>query len=302
MENRNFDLFLERNEAVEAHFNFCNEHKINELEIEFDNKTVSIVSAINNDSEDLVRLEDGIIGVDDLMVGKFHPDNIDNTYFWKRAVEVSKSLAIAPSGDTVDNQVINANSLEHNHKVMTLEFLDLYLTTNPNAKILEIGPGLGNITEYIAEKYNGDNYQAIDIHPHFEHPRLFKSDGKSIPSDIKGKIDLVYSGNVFQHLSKNQRMGYLKDIKELLSDGGEFIVSLFVAHNDNIDAKVTLPDGEEHRIFNMFTRGHQPLCNFFGQFTEVPYLGDLKIEFNSMGFDFDVLRGVGNTVVFRLKH
>lgn len=293
----NLDLYLDRNLEVKRFFDFCEEHKINEIEIEVGDDKFSIISA-NVTDKDIVMSENGKTIFTNDFYEKFHPDNIDNNLFWNRAVKLSKSMSIAPSGDTEDIQVINETSLR-SHLSISLPTLDKHMKLNPNSTILEIGPGLGCVADYIKEKYPYSDYYAIDVCPHFQHPKLFKSDGKSIPNQIPNELDIVYSVNVWQHLSDTQRIGYLTDIKKRLSDNGIAIISMFVAAPENIDLII---DGRG-RLFGMFTEDGTPLTNFYGQLTEVPWYGQLVSLFEHIGFKSEAVNVCnGNHVVFKLTH
>jgi cyclopropane fatty-acyl-phospholipid synthase-like methyltransferase len=151
---------------------------------------------------------------------------------------------------------------------------------------LEIGPGLGCIKEYIETNYNIDNYYAIDVCKHFDFERLYKCDGKSIPIDME--FDIIYSHNVFQHLSKKQRLGYFRDVKRVLKDDGEFTFSLFVRTENN------------KQFFNTKRTNGAYLSLFYNQFIEIPTVDDIFYEVRSNGLKISLEKEVNNICVFKV--
>lgn len=97
-------------------------------------------------------------------------------------------------------------------------------------RVLEIGYGFGGAAEFF--KDHGAEYHGIDYVRSKEG--MTDEDGfhviekSGIPDWLMvDKFDLVYSYNVFQHLTQAQRVEYFKQIYEILKPGGHFVVSVF---------------------------------------------------------------------------
>jgi 2-polyprenyl-3-methyl-5-hydroxy-6-metoxy-1,4-benzoquinol methylase len=119
--------------------------------------------------------------------------------------------------------------------------LDLYndtydlfckLVESPNATILEVGCGPGNITKYISTKRPDFQIEAIDIAPNMielakvNNPRasFHVMDGRDI-----GKLESTYDGIVagfcMPYLSKEDSSRFIRNCAELLVAGGIFYFS-----------------------------------------------------------------------------
>jgi hypothetical protein len=139
---------------------------------------------------------------------------------------------------------------------------------------MEIGPGYGNILEVLVSKGWDKNYYAIDINPLFEHPKVFKCDGRNIPDTIPYPMDVVYSINVFQHLSKKQRTSYYRQIFEILENNGTFVFGMFVETPLNKDWSCWGVKNDDGRNY----------CSFFKQLTEIDKIEELYGELEKIGY------------------
>jgi hypothetical protein len=88
------------------------------------------------------------------------------------------------------------------------------------------------------------------------------------------KYDIIYSCNVFQHLSPRQFAQYCNDAVEMLNDSGIFYFSTLV-HSCAVGTEVS--SGRAESDGQLYLR-------HYGQFTRVPYVQDL-INFISSKFD-----------------
>lgn len=219
----------------------------------------------------------GIMGgvVDTRAINKFSPDRVDNNLFWSEAINAFK---LFPIGGQMCNDVdeVNKLSLRMGTFLNTIpQFMSLIGTRN--ISFLEIGPGYGGIHNLIAEVNSlkpSFDYYAIDVNPLFESDRLFKTDGKTIPSVVPSQLDMVYSVNVFQHLTPNQRKSYYQQIYDRLIPGGEFIFSMFVENEHNKDLKVWGYKDKTGRNY----------VHFFNQFTAVDTYPELETVIGKVGF------------------
>lgn len=209
-------------------------------------------------------------------VERLSPDNIDCCKFWKKATDNFPLFSVAGGIQTITTiEELNCLSIYSASSFGVLKILDYYYQKNKDLKLLEIGPGHGGLYKLIAKNFGDENYYAIDVNPLFEYPRLFKTDGKTIPDTIPCELDCVYSVNVFQHLSKSQRTAYYRQIYTALKKGGIFIFGMFVITDENKDWPVWSTRDVDGKIY----------CNFFKQLTEVDTEDVLLNELTDLGFN-----------------
>lgn len=238
--------------------------------------------------------EDGvyITVVDSEFAEKLSPNNIDSSYFWKKATEVFPLASIAYSPGANNEIELNASSLQSNHiGTGSINRLINAFEKKEHPNILEIGPGYGCITGFIAENYSLKNYYAIDVNPLFKFKRLYQTDGKTIPECVPDSLDVVYSVNVFQHLSPEQRFSYYQQIKERLVVGGKFIFSMFVVDKETENGVILREkNGEKEwgRIFGIVDKKGNRYANFFSQLTKCNRIEELELIFKELNMDFEI--------------
>lgn len=209
-------------------------------------------------------------------IEKLSPDNINNEKFWKLATKNFPLFSIAGGVQTIKNVEeinITANKMALNLGVIT-PLSTLFAEMGEDVRMLEIGPGYGNILDVLKSNKWEKNYYAIDINPLFSFDRLFKCDGRNIPDSIPNPMDVVYSMNVFQHLSKNQRTSYYRQIFEVLKDGGKFIFGMFVE----------TPENKNWNCWQIRDRQGRKYCMFFKQLTQIDRVEDLYKELKNIGY------------------
>ena len=114
---------------------------------------------------------------------------------------INKNSIIVTSNEDIGLINYNANMLAS----------DIYAFQEVNRlsykkRLLEIGCGYGNLYNFLK---NDCDYSGIDVVKRFDACTL--TDGNGIPKSILNKkFDVVYSCNVFQHLSLKQKRRYLK--------------------------------------------------------------------------------------------
>ena len=237
--------------------------------------------------------------IDKKFAEKFSPDNVDSCHFWKQATTIFPFASVSYSPGTRSKNSLNIKSFKGNHERHgSVKPLDEVFEKNPRAKMLEIGPGYGCIKEYIEKKYCVDNYYAIDVNPLFKYKKLYKTDGSTIPEKIPGDLDVVYSINVFQHLSEKQKLSYYTQISSLLKPGGKFIFSMFVVAPDTINSVFKNEKGEFQRIFGMCDIDGNFYVNFFSQFTVCPRLDDIIKTMMDLNFELEIIDKQWNSFTF----
>lgn len=237
--------------------------------------------------------------IDKKFAEKYSPDNVDSCHFWKQAVTVFPFASVSYSPGTRSKKSLNKKSFYGNHERHgSIEPINEVFGKNPKAKMLEIGPGYGCVKEYIEKKYSLDNYYAIDVNPLFDYKKLYKTDGSTIPKEVPDNLDIVYSVNVFQHLSEKQKLSYYTQIRSLLKPGGKFIFSMFVVAPDTINSVFKDEKGEYKRLFGMSDIEGNFYVNFFSQFTVCPRIDDIIKTMSDLEFDLEIIDKEWNSFTF----
>lgn len=216
------------------------------------------------------------------VIEKYNPDNININLFWKTAVDLFKFIPIVKDSKIKSIKQLNEISLTQLHKPL-LKLVDDYIEIQSKKILfLEIGPGYGCVKNYFTKKYGLNNYYAIDVNPLFKYKKLYKCDGKSIPAEVPN-VHIVYSINVFQHLSYSQTNSYYKEIYNRLLKGGIFIFSIFSYLEKD---KERLENNK--KIFGVRDELGQIYSTFFNQY----------IKINNVEFIVNELEEIGYTVKF----
>jgi cyclopropane fatty-acyl-phospholipid synthase-like methyltransferase len=94
------------------------------------------------------------------------------------------------------------------------------------------------------------------------------------------KFHMVYSMNVFQHLSVSQRDSYYQQAYNRLKDGGLFLFGLFAKNGVNRDWKQHWSTRDDEG--NCY-------CHFFNQFTLIEEEEAIKAKLEKIGFEAEVI-------------
>lgn len=218
---------------------------------------------------------------------KLFPENIDNQGFWKTLDDGYKLLAVT-GAKVKDEHTANIanNSFAYTQGALTAVATKIQDTLNSgkNLKILEIGYGFGAFAEWLhlnCAKKPRIEYFGIDIDKRIDRfANLYENDGWKIPKEIPRDLDIVYSMNVFQHLSQKQRFNYLKKAFKRLNDDGIMVFSSFIMTEENKDSWVWGLKDDKGRGY----------CHFFNQPTEVDYDDELKKELERIGFEIETFK------------
>ena len=118
-------------------------------------------------------------------VDELSPDVIDSREFWKMATDNFPLFSIAGGIQPFKTiEEVNKSTTTMAFQLGCLTELSNAFAKNSNLRMLEIGPGHGNIKNLLVDNGLDGNYYAIDVHPLFEYPRLYQTDGKNIPDTI----------------------------------------------------------------------------------------------------------------------
>ena len=99
--------------------------------------------------------------------------------------------------------------------------------------VLEIAPGHGRWTEYIVAV--SSKIILADLSPNcidhckkrfarFDNMEYYITDGKSLPSNLNGSVDFVFSFDSFVHMDSTTIYLYLKEISRVMKHGGKAII------------------------------------------------------------------------------
>ena len=263
---------------------YINNKMENEYLLQFDNRIIPTESFITTIHENY-RVEEGNIIFPTDYVNELSPDNIDSGVFWKLATDNFPLFSISGGVQTITTtEEANQVNLMGAYKMNVFNPIRELFFSVSNPYWLEIGPGFGGMEKLISENFENKNYYAIDVNPLFEHRNMYKCDGKNIPSEIPLGLDMVYSMNVFQHLSKAQRTSYYKQIHIILKEGGKFIFGMFVLTEKNKDLNVWGYRDENGRLYT----------SFFKQLTPIDREEELLAELRDIGFEVKQLSPESN--------
>tara|TARA_R110000796_G_scaffold1673_1_gene6915 strand:+ start:2138 stop:2980 length:843 start_codon:yes stop_codon:yes gene_type:complete len=225
--------------------------------------------------------KEGTTIVPQWMVNTYNPDEMDAKHFWSLATKESIGHSIISRADISDRDEINTRSFHDLHLKLGLvhTLFNVVKIIKGRVNFLEIGPGLGNIKILVKERFPQLKWHGLDVNCLFKHPNLYRGDGRTIPDKIP-ELGIVYSINVFQHLSVAQRVSYYNDIYDKLNPDGVFLFGMFVVNETN-ENEMT-PEGK--RLFGVKDENGNYLTHFFSQFTEIEWYGDIIETLEEIGF------------------
>ena len=217
-----------------------------------------------------------------------NPDKIDNRLFWS---ELDKNFKYSPICGIVSN---NENEVNEINLKIFRPIVERYTDIFKNSNTMEIGYGLGSFP-YYCEKYsnlNINNYYGLDYLNRIkqrEYPtkyNFYETDGLIIPMSIPNDLDIVFSSNVFQHLSLKEKINYFKLSYDKLKDGGHFIFNC-VLKNEFLLANYP-------RLWGFKDYKGISYLKMFDQFIEVDDSEVLKSEILKIGYkiiEFENING-----------
>ena len=150
---------------------------------------------------------------------------------------------------------------------------------NKKLKVLEIGYGYGGA----AKRFHalGFDYYGIDYvssgKPNKRYGKFIEISKSGIPKDILDKGEqfcLVYSENVFQHLTHKQRLEYYHQAHKILKPGGMLYLKMFTCNDSEY---------ENHK-YDDDNKGKPYCCHFFGVQTSVPKIKQVNRILKRIGF------------------
>ncbi|MFA5067986.1 MAG: methyltransferase domain-containing protein [Candidatus Izemoplasmatales bacterium] len=214
------------------------------------------------------------------IVDRYHPNKINNKDFW---VKAKKEFPLASVCGNFCEDIYSCNNMTLGlaKKAGVLGFVDYYIKQNNNVNIFEIGYGHGNVFFYLKEKYDNVkeiNYKGIDFYKTNKlkkHKELCVIEKSGIPDYIlNNSIDIVYSFNVLQHCSSQDRDEYFKQSFDKLKPMGYFVGGMFLETDDN----------KNKSCWGIEDISGRKYCGFLNQFTEVDTIYEFKTKMNKIGY------------------
>lgn len=171
------------------------------------------------------------------------PDKINPKEFWKASdIHFSTdtvcnvaSDGLATTSDKTPHDIRNANKANAAlarmlgmDAMLELALVNIFSFSPP--VIAEIGCGYGSFKDnFITSNGLLNNYTGFDIIPRVEGcVEIMGDDGTFSDDQVEqytNKFNLIYSCNVFQHLSKCQIRKYLKQFTKILQPGGFLVIA-----------------------------------------------------------------------------
>jgi len=212
-----------------------------------------------------------------------HPRNVNTNEFWGECVKYFPLFSISgdPSNKTPED--INNSTLVMADRLQALGWfvsaMDNVIANTDELfpKVLEIGCGYGGFRNWATDRYENMIYQGLDVVKLTNYDDIHIGDGWVFPDTLLPvQFNIIYSMNVFQHLSVEQRTSYYIESFKKLTLGGIFIFGTFAMdeHNCNTD-----------KLWGNIGEDGIPLTHFLGQYTKVPTVTDTIKELKSLGFD-----------------
>lgn len=277
---------MDSDDKIFRNFHIYTFHKSeNEYLLKLNGKEISTDTFISTPEEEY-EIKDNVLIFSTDYAKELSPDNIDCEVFWKVATQNFPLFSISGGVQTITTkEEANTVNLVSAFNLNALKPVENAFNKNPDCMLLEIGPGYGGLENILSGHYSNNNYYAIDVNPLFFHKNLCKCDGRNIPSEIPNGMDIVYSINVFQHLSKSQRTSYYKQIYIILKNGGSFVFGMFVITEKN---KNNNKWGYQDENGGVYT-------SFFKQLTIVDREEELLSELEDIGFEVRRLSAESDT-------
>jgi len=242
--------------------------------------------------------EDNLTTVSQLLTYARSPNYMDSNHFWKKAVKNFPSFSIAGSDKFENVDEINEATTHNLHLRFNMirEFLNDCYRSNKGIDLLEIGPGFGGMYHFFRDNLPNIWWRGIDVNCLFKHPNLYRTNGHQIPEKVPS-MDVIYSINVFQHLSNEQRQSYYTEAYNKLREGGTFIFGMFAVTDEN--EHEVRPNG--NRLFGVKDEDGTYYSTFLSQLTPVDRLEEAVNKLLHVGFKDIIVDNISNYYIFKGK-
>jgi 2-polyprenyl-3-methyl-5-hydroxy-6-metoxy-1,4-benzoquinol methylase len=127
-----------------------------------------------------------------------------------------------------------AQGRQHRSEALRANYLDLFRALEPNAAVLEIGPGNGELLAILRKEAHLQNVAAIDLSPQVvELCNAQTGGGVVLVQDTRryleqhpGRFDLIVLLHVLEHVPKTETIGFLGAIRAALRPGGRALIEV----------------------------------------------------------------------------
>lgn len=207
------------------------------------------------------------------------PEDFDWQLFWYTCKKYYPLHSVA--GGYMCNSEETIKEIEYNR--MPINDLMGCIDKPKGKKVLEIGYGYGGAAKRFHEygfKYTGIDYVSSgDIKKEKKYGKFIEIDKSGIPESlfVYNSFDLVFSTNTFQHLTRQQRIEYYKQIYEVLNTNGVFCFDLFTRNEAELEKFYAKEENKDNAY----------ACNFFQVHTSVPSLCDVLDVLQKIGFKIE---------------
>lgn len=200
-------------------------------------------------------------------IQKLSPDTIRSDEFWEWTAKSAFEKDAVTFGMTKDTPPETCNLVGFLISLETgcINYFMHRRAVLPHLNVLEIGPGYG-FFKNICEESPTVSYKGVDVYPRI--PGIYKiADGDTLlPDEVRNeKYDIVFSSNVFQHLTPRQRDSYYQQVSQLLKPHGIFSFNS-IASRPNFNKGFVCGDKKY-------------LCHY-GQYTEIESLKSYWTQLN----------------------
>lgn len=226
-------------------------------------------------------------------IERFHPNNINNKEFW---VECRKNFPLvsvsgAPSKNIAE---VNEKTMEIPLYTGILDAINTLIeSSKTKLSMLEIGFGYGNMFFELKDKLNYTGIDYIVPNTLKKYKNFIEINQSGIPDYFldENLFDIVYSVNVLQHCSQDDRFEYIRQAYRALKSGGHMIFTMFLITQGNKNGKYWGCVDNKGRAYTQF----------FNQLTECDWDWEFDSFVRKVGFTYERAEISGNFFTCILK-
>ncbi len=215
-------------------------------------------------------------------IARLSPEEVDNCAFWEVCDELFGSdpvcnMALAPEVGALPYPIETTMDANRMNLRLAKSFgITAFLEEHAQArlKVFEAGPGYGSLKHFVETQTN-HLYYGVDAVPRISGVMRAAKEGlapRDFVASMHGQFSYFVATNVFQHLSRRQRLGYVADATTMLRKGGLLLFNL------TVDTSKLPPQSRD-------AEGNAWAVHY-GQYTPIPKPAE---AYDMVNADFDVL-------------
>jgi SAM-dependent methyltransferase len=185
-------------------------------------------------------------------------------YIYSYISDYKNKISIIESEDedneNVDDLLDKTDNQDMKHRAISKSsvVLSMIPTDKKISRYLDFGSSEGTVTSLIAEKYKIDKKNAIGIDVisrdnlssgYDDNFTYIQYDGKNIPQDKIGNVDLITSIVVFHHVNPKYLDNILNELNRILKSGGILVMKEHDLTYPNINVMIDI----QHTLFVLFS-------------------------------------------------